>query len=147
MLQKILSRKRNVCGTILFWLPPYSHATATYSLGKEEESVVRHGCLKIWNTCWNWKQSCPCWITIQFWILFRNVLCEKIGLYFFRRIKIHSLVLRYKSSKSNFILLNKPKLEDNLSIKLIGQYISFLSKNTQFEVVIWSFYYWKKNFI
>ena len=55
--------------------------------------------------------------------------------------------MRYKYSKSNFLFLNKPKSEDNLSIKLIGRYILFLSKNTQFEDVIWSFYYWKNLYL
>ena len=32
-------------------------------------------------------------------------------------------MLRYKSSKLDFILLNKPKSEDNLPIKLNGRYI------------------------
>ena len=53
-------------------------------------------------------------------------------------------MLRYKSSKLDFILLNKPKSEDNLPVKLNGQYIWFFLKNTQFEVIIWSFCYWKK---
>ena len=35
-------------------------------------------------------------------------------------------MLRYKSSKLNFVLLNKPKSLDNLPVKLDGQYISFL---------------------
>ena len=65
-------------------------------------------------------------------------------MYFFKRIKIHCLMLRYKSSKLDFILLNKPKSEDNLPVKLNGQYIWFFLKNTQFEVIIWSFCYWKK---
>ena len=44
-------------------------------------------------------------------------------MYFFKRIKIHCLMLRYMSSKLDFILLNKPKSEDNLPVKLNGQYI------------------------
>ena len=65
-------------------------------------------------------------------------------MYFFKRSKIHCLMLRYESSKLDFILLNKPKSEDNLPVKLNGQYIWFFLKNTQFEVIIWSFCYWKK---
>ena len=44
-----------------------------------------------------------------------------------------------KSSKLNFVLLNKPKSKDNLPIRLIGRYISFLLKTTQPKVIIWSF--------
>ena len=65
-------------------------------------------------------------------------------MYFFKRIKIHCLMLRYKSSKLDFILLNKPKSVDNLPVKLNGQYIWFFFKNTKFEVIIWTFCYWKK---
>ena len=43
--------------------------------------------------------------------------------YFFKRIKMHCLMLRYKSSKLDFILLIKPKSEDNLPVKLNGKHI------------------------
>ena len=55
-------------------------------------------------------------------------------------------MVKYKSSKLDFILLNKPKSEDNLPVELNGQDILFFILNTQFEVIIGSFFYWKKNF-
>ena len=62
----------------------------------------------------------------------RTILWLQI-VHFFIRIKIHCMILRYKTSKLNFILLNKPKSEDNLPVKLNGQYIWFFLKYT-----IWS---------
>ena len=81
---------------------------------------------KVGNSSWQFRfMGAHCWdFTKQssFFSNKRTRLWLQI-MYFFKRIKIHCLMLRYKSSKLDFILLNKPKSEDNLPVKLNGKHI------------------------
>ena len=56
-------------------------------------------------------------------------------------------MLRYKSSKLNFVLLNKPKSEDNWPIRLFGRHYSFLLKTTQSKVTSGPFVNVKKTLL
>ena len=48
---------------------------------------------------------------------------------------------------SDFGLISKPKFNlEGLYLNIRQCILILIKKTTQFEVIIWSFFYWKKNF-